>query len=81
MIELYQFEDCRFCKQVRRKLEDLNLDWISHSAKKGAPQRRTLRQLGGKEQVPFLVDIENDIKMYESEDIIDYLEETYGDKN
>jgi len=39
----------------------------------------TLLEKGGKTQVPFLVDTENDISMYESSDIIDYMRE-HGSK-
>ena len=34
-----------------------------------------LLEKGGKMQVPFLVDTEKDVSMYESSDIIDYLRE------
>jgi glutathione S-transferase len=37
-----------------------------------------LLQKGGKYQVPFLVDSENNVSMYESEDIISYLENNVG---
>ena len=33
---------------------------------------------GGKRQTPFLVDEERQITMYESDDIIEYLADTYG---
>ena len=33
----------------------------------------TLIRMGGKRQVPFLVDGERNIQMYESNDIIEYL--------
>ncbi|NQV89355.1 MAG: glutathione S-transferase N-terminal domain-containing protein [Parcubacteria group bacterium] len=78
MIELYQKEDCPFCAKVRRKLDDLQLDWISRTSPKGSPQREFLLKIGGKEMVPFLVDQDHGTSMYESDDIIEYLEKTYG---
>lgn len=33
---------------------------------------------GGKEQVPFLVDSERGVSMYESSDIIEYIRENYA---
>ncbi|MDP6450176.1 MAG: glutathione S-transferase N-terminal domain-containing protein, partial [Lentisphaeria bacterium] len=36
-----------------------------------------LRERGGKTQVPYLVDSERDVEMYESEDIIAYIQEHY----
>jgi glutaredoxin 2 len=44
----------------------------------GSIRRKELIKLGGKEQVPFLVDTEKNVKMYESEDIINYVRENYG---
>lgn len=35
-------------------------------------------EMGGVQQVPFFVDSEHGVSMYESDDIINYLEETYG---
>ncbi len=78
MLELYQFERCPYGQKVRQKLTELDLDWISRTAPKGSKNRKKLLELGGKEQVPFLVDSEKGVKMYESDDIIAYLEKEYG---
>lgn len=78
MIELYQMERCPFCVKVRLKLEELQLDWISRTSPPGSPQREKLMEMGGVQQVPFFVDSEHGVSMYESDDIINYLEETYG---
>jgi glutathione S-transferase len=81
MIELYQMEHCPYCAKVRRVVEELNLDILLRSMPKGSPKRELLRNMGGKEQVPFLVDTTNPeqpVMMYESDDIIAYLEQTYG---
>lgn len=78
MIELYQKEDCPYCAKVRGVLTDLHLDWVSRTAPKGAKQRQRLLELGGKEQVPFMVDTETGIMMYESDNIIQYLRQHYG---
>ncbi len=78
MIELYQKENCPFCKKVRDTLNDLNLDFICRISKDGTPQREMMLKLGGKAMVPFLVDQERGIMMYESGDIIEYLQAQYG---
>ena len=41
-------------------------------------RREQLAELGGKVQVPFLIDPNTGTEMYESADIVDYLEETYA---
>jgi len=79
MIELYQKEECPYCAKVRQFLSDNHIDWTSRSAPKGSPQREKLLELGGKEMVPFLYDPKQDMKMYESDDIIAYLKKTYVD--
>jgi len=78
MIELFQFESCPFCAKVRRKLEELDVEYMAIPCHAGSKNRARLRELGGKEQVPFLVDTETGTKMYESDDIIAYLEEQYA---
>ncbi|HBF67674.1 MAG TPA: glutaredoxin [Candidatus Magasanikbacteria bacterium] len=78
MIELYQKEECPYCAKVRQFLSDHCIDWISRSCPKSCRvQREKLLELGGKEQVPFLVDPERNVSMYESDDIIAYLKEHY----
>jgi glutathione S-transferase len=43
-----------------------------------SPVKEELKKLGGKTQVPYLVDPERNVKMYESDDIIAYVEEHYA---
>lgn len=78
MLELYQFEGCPFCAKVRSVMTELELDYIIRNVPKGSPKREFLQQLGGQQQVPFLVDQDRGVKMYESEDIINYLREHYA---
>lgn len=82
MLELYQFEGCPYCQKVRRALSDLQLDFVCRNVSPDAKSSRStaLMKLGGKMQVPFLVDQANSVYMYESADIIAYLHETYGSK-
>lgn len=66
-------EGCPYCKKVMATLEEKGLNYrgldISDEVNKDE-----LLNLGGMEQVPFLVDTEKNVKMYESGDIINYLE-------
>lgn len=78
MLELYQFERCPFCAKVRQKLTELDIDYIVRNVPPGSPKREKLVELGGKQQVPFLVDESRGVSMYESDDIIAYLEEHYA---
>lgn len=78
-LELYHFEACPFCRKVREVLSELDLAYLSRPCPKGEGENRAfVRSKGGREQFPFLVDPNTGVEMFESEDIIDYLAETYG---
>jgi len=79
MLELYDFEACPYCRKVREALCELDLDYLEHPVGKGSPRRKELERRGGKMQVPYLVDPNTDTELYESDDIIAYLNETYGE--
>lgn len=78
-LELYEFEGCPYCRKVRDALTALDLDAKIYPCPKGGEVfRKRVRELGGKEQFPFLVDPNSGTQMYESDDIIAYLFRTYG---
>ena len=79
ILEVYEFEGCPFCRKVREAMTELDLSYINRSCAKGAvTKRRRLEERAGKQQFPYLIDPNTDVEMYESEDIITYLAETYG---
>ena len=78
-LELFEFEACPFCRKVREVLSELDLPYVCHPCAHGSRNRPRVRELGGKLQFPFLVDPNTDQRLYESEDIITYLHETYGE--
>ena len=79
MIELYRTAGCPFCAKVENKLNDLDLDYITHDVPRSQRKRSTVKEISGQAGVPVLVDPENDVTgMPESGDIVAYLEETYG---
>lgn len=80
MLILFQFEQCPFCRKVREKLTELELDFLSINASHDSEKRKGLLKLAGKEQVPFLIDTEKGVMMLESGDIVKYLEENYSKK-
>jgi len=77
---LYEFEGCPFCRKVREAICILDLDvLIKPTPRNGPTFRQQLKELGGKTSSPFLVDPNTGVQMYESDDIIKYLFEKYGD--
>lgn len=77
MLELYQFESCPFCRRVRDKLSDLEIDYICRNVQYGTPKWEEFKKLNPNEQVPFLIDGNKGVAMDESEEIIAYLEKEY----
>jgi glutathione S-transferase len=78
MLELYANTGCHYCQKVMSKMNELHLDFIfrAHDFTEGENSRAF--KLTGKTQVPLLIDPSNNIQMYESSDIIDYLAENYS---
>src|SRR5438094_8898013 len=78
LLELYDFEGCPYCRKVREVLSELDLDYLEHPVARGRPRRAERVKRGGKLQAPYLVDPNTGTEMYESDDIIAYLEATYA---
>ncbi len=77
MLILYTKQTCAYCHKVRNfaivegialEQRDIHADPASLSE---------LIELGGKRQVPYLVDQARGVSMYESDDIVSYLKENY----
>ena len=77
MLEIYQFEGCPFCKKVRQKLTELQIDFIARQVEPNGDRQR-VKDISGQTGVPVLKDPNTDTVMPESDDIVDYLEEHYG---
>ncbi|KAG6541619.1 hypothetical protein Mapa_017012 [Marchantia paleacea] len=79
-IELYEFEGCPFCRKVREIVSVLDLDVLYYpTPQNGTTFRPKAIAVGGKKQFPYMVDPNTGVSMYESDDIIKYLVENYGD--
>lgn len=81
MIQLYFDRGCPFCQIVLRYLEQQDIPFEPKELQlwQDSPAKRELVERGGKPQVPFLVDPEHDLQMYESRDILDHLQEHHAD--
>ncbi|KAB5553005.1 hypothetical protein DKX38_010316 [Salix brachista] len=79
-IEIYEFEGCPFCRKVREIVAVLDLDVLFYPCPQNGPTfRPKVVQMGGKQQFPYMVDPNTGTAMYESDDIIKYLVQKYGD--
>lgn len=72
MLILYKMEGCPYCEKVLNALQEKNMTFKSLDISDPVNLDELLI-LGGEQQVPFLVDTEHNAKMYESDDIIEYL--------
>ena len=81
MLQLYNIENCPYCRLVREVLTELDLDAEIYPCPKSGERYRTeVVDRGGKAQFPYLVDPNTGIEMYESLDIVAYLFETYAQR-
>lgn len=84
MLELYQAEGCPHCSNVRETLTDLGVSYTIHNPRLASGEVRNeqthdeLTELGGQDQIPYLIDTDRQEALYESDDIVDYLEEHYS---
>ena len=78
-LKIYQFYGCPFCIKTRRIVHKLALPIEYRGAQVGSPYRTELEKEGGKVQVPCLrIENADGVEwLYESSEIIDYLEEKY----
>ncbi|MFW6051285.1 MAG: glutathione S-transferase N-terminal domain-containing protein [Myxococcota bacterium] len=76
-LELYSFEASPYCRIVREELCALEIPYLLHNVAKGSPSRAAFVERAGKMQVPYLVDPNTGVSMFESADITRYLRDTY----
>jgi glutaredoxin len=77
---LYEFQQCPFCVMTRRHIHRLALDIERRDARNDDKWNQELITEGGKYQVPCLKITKHDGTvewMYESADIVKYLEQTF----
>jgi len=77
---LYELTSCPYCAKVRRALADLDLQYESRPVPSARRRRSEVQKVSGQSGVPVLVDQTNGIEgMPESDDIVEYLYDEYGD--
>ena len=77
-LELYSFEISPYCRIAREALCSLEIPNLLHHVGKNSPSRPAFVERSGKMMVPYLVDPNTDTEMFESADIVAYLERTYA---
>jgi glutathione S-transferase len=77
-LELWSFEASPYCRLAREALCELELPYVLHNVGKGSPQRDAFVKRSGKMMVPYLVDPNPGREMFESAEIVAYLNATYA---
>jgi glutathione S-transferase len=75
MYKLYTYPSCPYCDKVRAAFAEMGVEYEEIDASRGTPGSEVLVNMGGKQQVPFLVDEDNNVQMYESDKIVEYARE------
>lgn len=77
-VTLYMFEGCKACDPVRKTLEGLGISHKIIFCAKGSKNRAAIEKKFKTFQVPYLVDPNTKCDLFESKDIVNYLNEVYG---
>ncbi len=77
-LELYSFEVSPYSRIAREALCELELPYLLHNVAPRSPKREAFKALAGRTMVPYLVDPNTGVAMFESADIAAYLTQTYG---
>ena len=71
MLDLYILNHCPYCKKVMAFFDEKGIEYNKIDTEEKSAEEALIK-LGGKRQVPFLVDKDRNVQMYESSDIIEY---------
>mgnify|MGYP002760308441 CR=1 FL=1 len=76
---LYELPGCPYCAKVIDTLDKLGLEYDSIEVPRSHGDRTEVKKVSGQTGVPVIIDEDHGVDgMAESDDIVEYLEETYG---
>lgn len=78
MITVYVKNNCGYSREVLEKLEALHINAVKKNIHEDEGALKELMELGGREQVPFMIDDETHAQMYDSKLICAYLDEHFA---
>lgn len=77
-LELWSFEASPYCRLVRERLCELEIPYVLHNVAKGSAKRSAFIARSGKMMVPYLADPNTGREMFESAEILAYLDKTWA---
>jgi len=75
---LYSFEASPYCRIARERLCELGLAYHLINVAKKSAQRAAFVEKSGQMRVPYLIDPNTGVQMFESAEIVAYLDRTYA---
>jgi glutathione S-transferase len=78
-LELWSFEASPFCRIVREALCALEIPYRLHNVARGSARREAFVARSGRMMVPWLLDPNTGERLFESAEIVRYLEATYAE--
>lgn len=75
---LYGYEASPFVKLIRERLCELEIPYIMKTCARGSPTRNQVFEKTGTFQVPYLEDVNTGENLFESLDILNYIDEIYA---
>jgi hypothetical protein len=76
-IQLYGWEGASYVKPVRECLNSLGLAHVMINCAEGSSNRKSLESVAKTFQVPYIIDPNTGVKMFESNGIVSFLTKTY----
>ena len=76
---VWGYEPSPFVRLVKEELCELELPHLFKTCARGSPKRQEVFDAYGKFQVPLLEDPNTGVALFESAEIVKYLEETYAE--
>lgn len=73
MLELFSMDSCPYCRKVKDYFKAHNIQYVERDVN-NPENAMELMKLGGKPQVPFLVNRDKNVYLYDSDHIIKYVE-------
>lgn len=79
-LELWSYEASPYSRIVRERLGELALPYVCHNLARRSPRRPIFAAKHGRTQFPLLIDPNTNVSLFESGDIVEYLNEQYAPK-
>jgi glutathione S-transferase len=79
-LQLWSYEASPYSRLVRERLGKLALPYLCHNLARRSPRRPIFTAKHGQAQFPLLIDPNTNVTLFESDDILRYLDDEYAPK-